>query len=95
MKYIFLIIGLGIGVLLGTVMGRRTKLNSKQSEDKEKNLEKIMDRARVGNITNDDVQGMLGVSDATAERYLHELEQAGRLEQVGDSGHYVFYKIKD
>ena len=34
-------------------------------------------------ITNNDVQILLGVSDATATNYLHELVSAGRLKRTG------------
>lgn len=34
-------------------------------------------------ITNDDVEKLLHVSDATATRYLQELEKGGRITQAG------------
>ena len=43
-------------------------------------------------ITNDDVEKMLSVSNATAERYLDELEQAGILRHVGNTGQSVYYE---
>jgi Fic family protein len=43
-------------------------------------------------IANKDVEKLLGVSDATAERYLNELEKEGILKQIGDKGNAVFYK---
>lgn len=45
-----------------------------------------------GKITNDDLERFLGVSDATAERYLNELENEGSLTQVGKRGRGVAYK---
>lgn len=42
----------------------------------------------------EDVETTLGVSDATATRYLDELEKVGKLEQIGESGHAVRYKVK-
>lgn len=51
-------------------------------------LEKIAARARAeGSITNDGVQKLLRVSDATATRYLSELVRAGRLKRVGAASH--------
>ena len=44
-------------------------------------------------ITNDDVEKGLGVSDATAQRYLQELESQGKLVQIGTRGKYVKYAI--
>lgn len=42
-------------------------------------------------ITNDDVQQLLEVSDATAERYLEQLEEADVIKQMGRTGKYVYY----
>lgn len=44
-------------------------------------------------VANDEVQNLLGVSDATAERYLNELEEEGEFEQIGKIGHQVKYKV--
>ncbi|MFH1909864.1 MAG: hypothetical protein ABIJ72_01595 [bacterium] len=44
-----------------------------------------------GKIANDDVEKLLEVSDATAERYLNELEKEGLIKQVGKTGHSVYY----
>ncbi len=43
-------------------------------------------------ITNDDVQKLVNVSDATATRYLDELEQEKQITQVGREGKYVYYE---
>ncbi len=45
-----------------------------------------------GTIANKDVEKLLGVADATATRYLDELEKKGLLRQVGDTGRGVFYE---
>lgn len=46
-----------------------------------------------GRVTNDDVQKALGVSDATATRYLDELEKDGKIIQQGfQKG--AFYVLK-
>ena len=51
---------------------------------KQAKLEKIMVLAKQrGQITNDDAQKLLRVSDATASRYLAELVKNGRLQMVG------------
>ncbi len=43
-------------------------------------------------VKNDDVQRLTGVSDATATRYLDELEKEGLIRQVGVVGGYVYYE---
>jgi len=62
-------------------------------EKKKENLEKvrafIADKERVA---NDDIEALLGVSDATATRYLDELEKEGRIRQVGRTGRHVYYE---
>lgn len=58
----------------------------------EKSLIADMDQMR---IVNNDVEKLLGVSNATAERYLQELEKEGILKQMGIIGRGVYYeKIK-
>jgi predicted HTH transcriptional regulator len=45
-------------------------------------------------ISNGDLENELGVSDATATRYLEELEQMGKIEQIGKTGRGVKYRSK-
>ena len=45
-----------------------------------------------GRVANNDVEKALGVSDATATRYLDELEKQGLIRQVGKEGKYVYYE---
>lgn len=67
-------------------------LIDRQAKEKEEHKQKILDFiAGKEKITNNDIQNFLGVSDATAERYLNELEKEGVLNQSGKSGKYVFY----
>ena len=42
-------------------------------------------------ITNDEVEKLLHVSDATATQYLAELEKRGKIQQVGTTGRGVKY----
>jgi Fic family protein len=59
---------------------------------KQKKLEKIMGLfAKQTSITNDQVEKLLHVSDATATRYLSHLEKEGRITQSGKTGHAVSY----
>lgn len=58
----------------------------------EKRKTRIMERAkREGKITNDDVEDLFCISDSTARNYLNELEEEGKLTQVGESGRGVYY----
>lgn len=68
----------------------RSEKGRKKEENKGKILEMLKDKNK---ITNNDVEKMLGVSDATATRYLDELEKEGKIRQVGRRGRGVFYEI--
>jgi uncharacterized membrane protein len=62
---------------------------------KQKKLVKIMTLfAKKSHITNDEVEKLLHVSDATATRYLSELEKRGIIKQTGKTGHAVSYTKK-
>jgi len=66
---------------------------SEQEKIKEENKSKALELAGMrGRITNDEVEKLLGVSNATAERYLNELEKEGKLKQVGNTGKSVYYE---
>ena len=60
---------------------------------REENLQKIRElfstRER---LANNDIENILGVSDATATRYLDELEKEGYIRQVGKTGKFVYYE---
>ena len=59
---------------------------------KRKKLDKIMTLfLKNSKITNDEVEKFLHVSDATATRYLSQLERENKIKQVGKTGHSVFY----
>ncbi len=59
---------------------------------KRKKLDKILEVvAKHGSITNDQVEKLLHVSDATATRYLTQLEKEGKLKQEGKTGKSVKY----
>lgn len=60
------------------------KAREKIRSRKQQKLAKIMEFvAKHKKITNDKVQKLLRVSDATATRYLSELEKQGKIKQVG------------
>lgn len=67
-------------------------LSRKQAEEKAEHLQKILKFLQgKEKVTNDDVEKMLKVSNATAERYLDRLEKQGELKQVGKTGQGVYY----
>jgi len=77
--------------------GVKSPTNGVKNDDelnKEENIKKLEGYVlnMKGTITNKDVEKLLGVSDATATRYLDELEKKGLLRQVGDTGRGVFYE---
>jgi len=62
---------------------------------KDENLDKVIGMFNSGNeITNDEVEKALGVSDATATRYLDKLEAEGKIVQIGKEGRFVKYRLK-
>lgn len=66
-----------------------------QQTEKQTRKERILTMAREkGTVTNDDVEKSLGVSDATATNYLSELEREGKIEQIGERGRFVTYRLK-
>lgn len=86
----------GVGVWLATKNNKdatRKGLLEEQAEEKRRNKEAILGLLKTKSpITNNHVEQLLGVSDATAERYLQELEQEGRVRQVGKTGQAVYYE---
>lgn len=59
---------------------------------KRKKLERILEALTAKDkITNDEVEKLLHVSDATATRYLATLEKEGKIQQVGKTGRSVAY----
>jgi hypothetical protein len=67
----------------------RQKIQSKRKVK----LDKIMNYlAKNNSISNDEVEKLLHVSDATATRYLEILEKEGKLRQIGSVGKSVRYE---
>jgi len=62
-------------------------------DHKRKKRDKIMTALNTkSKITNDEVEKLLHVSDATATRYLSALEKEGKIKQVGKTGQSVMYQ---
>ena len=98
MNYIILIIVAIVGIALGMYIARRNAnagFIARQIEQKTENKNKILSVVQEqGKIQNNDVEKLAGVSNATAERYLDELEKEGKLTQHGVIGKGVFYTPK-
>lgn len=59
---------------------------------KRKKLDRVMNLfAKQTRITNDEIEKLLHVSDATATRYLSALEKEGKIKQSGKTGKGVSY----
>ncbi len=95
--FYFSIAVLLFGTALGMYFARRGKTGfivgqtAKKTENKQKILAFVQTH---GKIQNNDVEKLAGVSNATAERYLDELEKEGKLTQHGTIGQGVFYTLK-
>ena len=98
MNYFILIIVAIAGIALGMYIAQRkanTGFIAKQVEQKTQNKQKILAFVQEHEkIHNNDVEKLAGVSNATAERYLDELEKDGELTQHGTIGQNVFYTLK-
>ena len=96
MNYLALAVVALAGVALGMYLVRRSKngLIEKQVRIKAENLGKVIEYLHAHEkIQNNDVEKLTKVSNATAERYLSELEKEGKLTQHGTVGHGVFYTL--
>lgn len=105
--WIYLVLGLLIGLVLASWLRRRSKAEPSQSDglaaldainrlrtrQKQQHLRQIMAMTNKNNrITNNLVEKRLKISDATASRYLSELEAAGQLVQGGSSSKTYYYR---
>lgn len=96
MNFIILIIVAIAGIIIGSYFGTKNKesLIFGQAKKKEENKEKILEYLKNNEkITNNDVEKLLEVSDATATRYLNELEKEQKIKQIGTVGHAVYYYL--
>ena len=94
MTYLLLFLAILLGIALGIFLARHRRggLMSQQTERKAKNKELILKYIQAnGKIQNNDAEKLVGVSNATAERYLNELEKEGKITQHGTIGKSVFY----
>ncbi|QSH39538.1 winged helix-turn-helix domain-containing protein [Candidatus Kaiserbacteria bacterium] len=94
MNILLLIVAGAVGVALGVYFGKGNDVPTVSfGNRKRKRLDKIL-TLYIDNdeITNSDVRELLNVSDATATRYLDQLEDEGKIEQIGETGMNVFYR---
>lgn len=94
------------GILVGSIVvyllmsGKKTSggiavYADQRSNEKQNRKERIITALKEkGTIANNDVEKLLNVSDATATNYLQELEREGKIEQIGDQGRFVHYKLR-
>ncbi len=97
MSYLILIIVAVAGVVVGAYFARRRNggLIGKQAKKKVKNKEKILKFLRENEkVANNDIEKLLGVSDATATRYMNELEKEQKVRQIGKTGNAVYYVLR-
>lgn len=91
MYYILaLIIGAVIGYALGFTKGVKICAESEVNRERNEKILGLLEEKSA--ITNDDIQKLLGVSDATATRYFDALEKEGKVKQVGKTGRHVSYE---
>jgi len=84
---------LSSGPAMQPIGGTNAFINA-QKEQKERGKQQIINMLSTKpQIQNNDVEKLLGVSDATATNYLQELEDEGKIKQIGEVGRGVSYKI--
>ena len=91
---IMVLIGVGFGYWIGRKkVGGFGTVNEEREKKKAEALAKVRELfQRQAEATNDDVQKLLGVSDATATNYLSELEGESFIVQIGREGRFVKYR---
>ena len=75
--------------------GKKKKIGliQRQAEEKKRDKEAILGILETQHpLTNNHIEQLLGISDATATRYLEELEKEGKIRQVGATGRGVYYE---
>ena len=103
MNYPILISTAIVGILIGSYFSPFAKATEDrgvglifgQAKKKQENKKKILEFLKSNKkIANNDVEKLCNVSNATAERYLNQLEKGGKLTQHGKIGTDVFYTLK-
>lgn len=63
----------------------------RKGANKEKILVLLAER---GELSNADIREALGFSERSVARYMEELERAGKVEQIGNTGRAVTYRLR-
>jgi len=79
--------------IIGEGLSRYQKEIQKGKEDRKSQILELFKTKT--ELTNNDVEKVLGVSDATATRYFDELEREGIVEVFGDSKRAAKYRLKN
>ena len=94
MNPLSLILGFLAGVFVTYIILSRgsgkKRMNKRKEEAKGQILAEMKKKEK---ITNEEVVTLLGVSPATAVRYMDELESEGKVQQMGSTGRNVFYSL--
>ena len=103
MNFIILIAVGVFGVWIGSYLSKKQKqrrlrglekFNQTRNQHKEKAKKRILGLIKEKErVTNDDVQNLLKVSDATATRYLDSLEKENKIIQKGETSQ-IYYRFK-
>ena len=98
MQYLIYFLITAIGIWVGYNLAAKHKrkksvYDKKRAELKENNKKKIMTLFREKReISNNDIEKLLDISDAMATKYLDELEREEKIRQEGRTGRGVVYK---
>ena len=79
--------------IIGEGLSQYKKELQKIKEDRKSKILELFKTKK--ELTNNDVEKFLGVSDATATRYLDELEKEGIIEVFGDNKRAAKYRLKN
>lgn len=99
-QIILIIIGIVIIAILLTRKGREKVVgicavvlgqDVRKSVNKEKIGALLKER---GPLSNADIRETLGISERSVVRYMDELEREGKVEQVGNTGRGVMYRLR-
>lgn len=99
MHYTTIIIIAIVGIVIGYWLARQRRASGGlifgQAKRKQENKQEILEYFQTNEkVTNNNIEKLLGVSDATATRYLNDLEKEGKIRQIGTTGHAVYYVLK-
>ncbi len=92
---LLILLAIAILIILYLLNTRSSRSQNPQTKRKEENKDTILTLLREQeSVTNNDIEKLLGVSDATATRYLEELEKEQKIVQIGTTGQGVHYVLK-